>query len=596
MWDMWKKYSKYSLGALLVIALGLRIAGINYGLPSYRLLADEEWHIEKIYKLNSHNLNPRLPGYPTFFSYLILAISKIFALFKITLSNADYYLLGRIISCIFGVATIVITYKLGKLLRGKSIAILSAAFITFNPLHIQFSHIAVTDATLAFWITLAVFTILKFHEEKIGILWQAVCIGLAVSTKYSGIAAITPLLIVFCLDKNLFLKRPTKTMRVSFQILLLGAILGLVFIIWHYPPQKIINFSISISEDGHLESFYRDFINKIPRLLLYCIVIILGSFLISLKDNKAGRTVINYCMNKKLFLSLCIIALTFFIVFPFAILDFKYSLKGFFFQYFHQAIGGASCLPEATPFYKLFSEEAKRQPWSGYFYIKSIVKGFGAPALGLAIFGMIRYLLNDFKRGIILLSFPAAAFLIASSPRYLAQRYMLPVVPFLCISAGIGTALFLEYFKKWALRWNFSKRICKVFAVCFIVFVFSHPIEEGIRQARYFILPNTQVLAAQWIKENISGDLIIASEIAIPERNNVKLLQCPLTAYTIEDLKKENIRVLVTIDPEYYGKVYRRAYPTTTHRYLYLQKKTPLREFVPDSKTSGPEIYIYSIE
>jgi hypothetical protein len=83
------------------------------------------------------------------------------------------------------------------------------------------------------------------------------------------------------------------------------------------------------------------------------------------------------------------------------------------------------------------------QPNGWWYYLSvSLRFGLGLPLLAFGLGGLAVIVARDWRKALLLLSFPAAYFALAGSLRLLFVRYALPVVPFLCISAAIAvTAL-----------------------------------------------------------------------------------------------------------------------------------------------------------
>jgi 4-amino-4-deoxy-L-arabinose transferase-like glycosyltransferase len=66
----------------------------------------------------------------------------------------------------------------------------------------------------------------------------------------------------------------------------------------------------------------------------------------------------------------------------------------------------------------------------------SLRYGLGLPLLVAGVAGMVIILVEQPRRGLVLLSFPIAYYLVAGSLRNLFFRYAIPLVPFLCLSAA----------------------------------------------------------------------------------------------------------------------------------------------------------------
>ena len=71
-----------------------------------------------------------------------------------------------------------------------------------------------------------------------------------------------------------------------------------------------------------------------------------------------------------------------------------------------------------------------------YHLTTSLRWGVGEPLLMAGLAGLTGLLVTSPRRGALVAAFPVAMFVVAGSSRNVFVRYMLPVVPFLCIGAG----------------------------------------------------------------------------------------------------------------------------------------------------------------
>ena len=101
---------------------------------------------------------------------------------------ALFYLVGRLVTALFGTATLAILYMSGRLAYGRVAGILAAGVLAVDLLHVRDSHWVTTDVPLTFLITLATFLALRYWRD--GRLVDAgaagLVAGLATSMKYPG--------------------------------------------------------------------------------------------------------------------------------------------------------------------------------------------------------------------------------------------------------------------------------------------------------------------------------------------------------------------------------------------------------------------------
>lgn len=69
----------------------------------------------------------------------------------------------------------------------------------------------------------------------------------------------------------------------------------------------------------------------------------------------------------------------------------------------------------------------------------------GWPLYFAGVAGMLAFLVRDFRRAMVVFAFPIAYYVVAGSGRSVYARYMMPVLPFLCLGAGYGCVRFIEY-------------------------------------------------------------------------------------------------------------------------------------------------------
>ncbi|MCX6551165.1 MAG: glycosyltransferase family 39 protein, partial [Acidobacteria bacterium] len=77
------------------------------------------------------------------------------------------------------------------------------------------------------------------------------------------------------------------------------------------------------------------------------------------------------------------------------------------------------------------------QGWSAHLFT-SLGSGFGMVPLAIGVAGLLVLLRRDWRRGILVAVFPIAYYLALGSSRSVFVRYMIPVVPFLCLGAAVA--------------------------------------------------------------------------------------------------------------------------------------------------------------
>ncbi len=195
--------------SILIVAALFRFHGIGWD-SGYLLHPDErqivlvasrlQWPSSLAEFLSPDGpLNPKFFAYGSFPIYLLRAMGAFapVAPFHVPLREDTFVslgLLGRALSALFDLGTIVLIYSLGRRLYGVSVGLLAAAAVALTVLHIQLSHFYAVDTVLTFLVVATVYCADRFAEGGAGrdAIATAVCFGLAMATKVTA----APLVIV----------------------------------------------------------------------------------------------------------------------------------------------------------------------------------------------------------------------------------------------------------------------------------------------------------------------------------------------------------------------------------------------------------------
>jgi len=242
---------------ILIISVVIRIWNINWDLPE---IYEEAYPFRTAWNFWNWNgtgfdFNPHIFNYAalSFYFQFVIQVIHFGAGWIVGLySNlqafhqafdqdpTSFIIMARLGSVVFDIGTIIITYYLGKLVFGKTPALLASAFISVNVLHIKESHLVNVDTPLTFFIMLSIFCIYQVYHigSRRWYLLSGLCIGLAAATKYTG-ALLIPFLLIVHLIK---IKPITQAVRSLTRIDILSAIglSGVVFILLN--PYIIISF------------------------------------------------------------------------------------------------------------------------------------------------------------------------------------------------------------------------------------------------------------------------------------------------------------------------------------------------------------------
>ena len=199
--------------ALVVIALALRLRGIDHGLP---MVYEEAYPFKKAWEMwgwgpkKAFDLNPHFFNYPSLYFYaqflgqgLLYLILKARGVVEATLDfrvlyaldKTNFYLLGRGITALCGAATVWATLACGRRIGGLAVAIPAAALVAVNHMHVVKSRVIEVDVPLALCSMLCILFALRILDqpERRNYFWAGLWGGLATSTKYSGVMLVLPI-------------------------------------------------------------------------------------------------------------------------------------------------------------------------------------------------------------------------------------------------------------------------------------------------------------------------------------------------------------------------------------------------------------------
>lgn len=204
------------LTLILLLGLALRIWGIGFGLPNTNCRPDESILVQKALGFGTGDLNPHFFNYPTLFMYLLFGLyGSYFVLgnvwgvlasvrdfeWALLLDPSHVYLIGRWVVALFGGMTIWAVVRLGRTLYSSDTGLLAALFMAFSFLHVRDSHFVATDVPMTFFAVMALWgaaRILQAGEWR-DYIWAGICAGLALSTKYSALVLLVPLMVAHVL-------------------------------------------------------------------------------------------------------------------------------------------------------------------------------------------------------------------------------------------------------------------------------------------------------------------------------------------------------------------------------------------------------------
>jgi Dolichyl-phosphate-mannose-protein mannosyltransferase len=200
------------LGAILALALAVRVWGIDFGLPNEHARPDERHLIGFALTMGGNRLNPGFFNYPSFYLFLLLTCFGVyFALGWLTgrfsspldlvaeysIAPDTLYLIDRVLVAVLGSATVAVVFFIVKRTVSSRAGLWAALFLALSYLHVRDSHFGTVDVPMTFMTTLAMSLIVRAEQGPSlrANLVAGLCVGLAISTKYNAAALLAPLLL-----------------------------------------------------------------------------------------------------------------------------------------------------------------------------------------------------------------------------------------------------------------------------------------------------------------------------------------------------------------------------------------------------------------
>jgi hypothetical protein len=196
------------LSITLILALGLRVWGINFGFP-YAYHFDEPTYVRIALDLGAGRVPRRVnpTGFPTllFVEYWVYflggrAVGVFESLAEVQRAwqadpSAWHLLFGRLTSAFLGTLNVWVVYRLGKALRGRVWGGLAALFLGVAFIHVRASHHAVPGVTTTLMVSLAtLFGVWAVRRSNPRWMYAAgVAGGYAVVTKWNTGLILLPL-------------------------------------------------------------------------------------------------------------------------------------------------------------------------------------------------------------------------------------------------------------------------------------------------------------------------------------------------------------------------------------------------------------------
>lgn len=214
-----RNWHRLALALVLLLGIALRVWGINFGLP-YTTAPDEPTHFKiALHIFQTGDLNPGWLNYPTLTFYInALALIPFYLVGEavgIFASPTDVpvpevvtmgvgllrlpaeFLYGRLLTAVFGVASLGLIYLLGRKLCGNNWGgIFTVLLLAISPAAVSNSHLIRPDIYVVFFVLLSVTFALRIVEDPrlSNYIWASIAAGFAVSSKYNVPLVVVPII------------------------------------------------------------------------------------------------------------------------------------------------------------------------------------------------------------------------------------------------------------------------------------------------------------------------------------------------------------------------------------------------------------------
>ncbi len=224
---------------ILIVAGFLRVWGVIHDLP-YTYFGDEEHFINRSLAFGSGDLNPHWFHKPAFYMYWLFAeyglyfvvgsflgwftsVSDFAQHFFVTME--PFIIIGRLTTVGFSVATVYLTYRIGKQYINGRVGLLAAWFLALCMGHFTSSIVVKADVPATFFAMLSLFFIFSIYRKH---RWEDYLLaglfaGIGTATKYYPLTMLLPIFVAHAL---IHWEKPAPFYNLFFSQKLVGAVLA----------------------------------------------------------------------------------------------------------------------------------------------------------------------------------------------------------------------------------------------------------------------------------------------------------------------------------------------------------------------------------
>ena len=172
---------------MVVVAAGLRLWGINFGLPAlYR--PDEDVTVGRAMGILHGVLNPHFADWPHLYFYVAAAWLAPLRLVGLVSDPASGYLGVRVLDALLGSLTVLLVFEFGRRAYGWLAGFFGAAALAVAFLHVRDSHFGTLDIPLSLACVAALYIAYRTLQSRglRPLLINGITLGVATSLKYNG--------------------------------------------------------------------------------------------------------------------------------------------------------------------------------------------------------------------------------------------------------------------------------------------------------------------------------------------------------------------------------------------------------------------------
>lgn len=178
--------ARVKIGACLTVIVSVATFLRLYGLDRVGFNSDEAVYAGQAASIAKvKELTPFFPIYRAH-PLLFQALLSVFYRFEVS----DF--IGRLVAVMFGLATVVLGYSLGRALYGRRAGLVTAAILALMPYHVITSRQALLDITETFFATLALYALVRYGSSKKSVWLYAggAALGLTFLSKETGVVLV----------------------------------------------------------------------------------------------------------------------------------------------------------------------------------------------------------------------------------------------------------------------------------------------------------------------------------------------------------------------------------------------------------------------